>query len=221
MGCIVKWLIVSLLCGASPFEAWEQLPQRTVYATTNDAFSAWEQLSEREAAFAQWEELCRHKCSAECTCGDECECSADCDCLIKKKSAKPSTKLSTEAQKKLDESRAKPKADLSELKPSYPVRDSRTWWSHPGERTKPNIINHLMTGEHSGKYARATLEQMTLAELESLHSDDHEHRRKAIANIPKDAPENMRRMVPVYETRKVCNGGVCSMVRVVVGYRWE
>lgn len=212
----MKLVLLMLLAGASPFEAWERLPQRdqVAYATTGDAFGAWQQLGEREAAFAEWEELCRHKCGAECTCGDECECGKDCECIVKAKSVKPSTKLSPEAQKKLDAARAKPKADLSELKPSYPVRDSRTWWSHPGQRTKENIINHLMSGEHGGKFRRDMLEKMTLQELESLHSDDHEKKVKPIADSGK-------KMIPVYENRRVCNGGTCTTTKVFVGYRWE
>lgn len=210
----MKWVLLTLFVGANPFEAWERLPERVSYATTGDAFGAWAQLGEREAAFSQWEELCRHKCGLDCTCGDECECSADCECITKAKTAKPSAKLSPEAQKKLDASRAKPKTDLSELSPHYPVRDSRTWWTHPGQRTKANIINHLLSGEHAGKFRREVLEKMTLAELESLHSDDHERKAKPIASAGK-------KMIPVYENRKQCVNGVCGVVKVFVGYRWE
>jgi hypothetical protein len=57
----------------------------------------------------------------------------------------------------------------------YPLRGSL--WTHPGNG-KAGLINHLMTGQHAGKFSRSYLESLDLAELESLHSDDHEGRVK-------------------------------------------
>lgn len=215
-------LAALLITQADAFSRWESLDQS--FAASPDrmaaVFSAWDSAG-ADAAFARWDELCRHKCADGCECGDGCTCSEKCECINSKKVAKPAAKLSPEAQKKVDEQRAKPKADLSELKPSYPTRDARTWWTHPGDRTKPNIIAHLMSGQHAGKFNRETLEKMTLAELESLHSDDHEHRTKAIAMAPKPAATAPKKTVPIYENRKVCNGGFCTITRFIVGYRYE
>lgn len=221
------------LSQSQAFDRWESLAEPVSVSSDAQAnamaavFASWESLG-TEAAFAKWDDLCRHKCGAECTCGDECECGANCECITKKstpgtqaKSAKPSAKLSPESQKKLEAARAKPKADLSELTPHYPVRDSRTWWSHPGQRTKENLVAHLMAGEHAGKFNRDMLNQLSLAELESLHSDDHEHRLKPVAVLPKTSADVPKKMVPVYENRRVCNGGFCTTTRVIVGYRWE
>lgn len=52
----------------------------------------------------------------------------------------------------------------------YPVR--RGWWSGCGS------WKHLTVGEHRGKYDPAYLQSLSWAELQSLHSDDHEHRVK-------------------------------------------
>lgn len=54
--------------------------------------------------------------------------------------------------------------------PSYPLRNS--WWSGcPSWR-------HLSTGEHAGKFDPEWLAQLSNAEVQSLHSDDHEGRVK-------------------------------------------
>lgn len=53
----------------------------------------------------------------------------------------------------------------------YPVRGNL--WSHPG-----NIHAHLKTGEHRGKWPSVWIDSLTVAQAESLHSDDHEGRVK-------------------------------------------
>lgn len=56
----------------------------------------------------------------------------------------------------------------------YPTRGS--WWTHPGSG-KAGLINHLTSdGIHHGKFSRAWLETLSVAQLESLHSDHHEGR---------------------------------------------
>lgn len=58
---------------------------------------------------------------------------------------------------------------------SYPVRGS--WWTHPGRRlNKADLIAHLQSGFHGGKFRLAYLHSLSPEELESLHSDDHEGR---------------------------------------------
>lgn len=54
----------------------------------------------------------------------------------------------------------------------YPVRGN--WWSH----SDGNLRRHLMSGQHRGKFEAAWLNSLSGAELESLHSDDHEGRVK-------------------------------------------
>lgn len=55
----------------------------------------------------------------------------------------------------------------------YPVRGSH--WSYPGN-SRADIIAHLQSGEHRGKFNRAWLESLSYQQLLSLHDDDHEHR---------------------------------------------
>ena len=59
---------------------------------------------------------------------------------------------------------------------SYPVRGS--WWTHPGPSTKASLIAHLQDGQHADKFDVAWLQTLSVAELESLHSDDHDGKLK-------------------------------------------
>ncbi len=52
----------------------------------------------------------------------------------------------------------------------YPLRSR--WWSGCGS------WRHLTIGEHAGKFDHAWLAQLSNAELQSLHSDDHDRRVK-------------------------------------------
>lgn len=54
--------------------------------------------------------------------------------------------------------------------PEYPLR--RSWWSGCGS------WHHLASGQHAGKFDPTWLAQLSNAELQSLHSDDHEGRVK-------------------------------------------
>lgn len=47
-------------------------------------------------------------------------------------------------------------------------------WTYPGMHSRAAIINHLLSGEHAGKFSRAKLETLSLGALERLHSNDHE-----------------------------------------------
>lgn len=59
------------------------------------------------------------------------------------------------------------------VRSGYPVRGSH--WTFPGSG-RAQLIHHLQTGEHRGKFSRAWLDSLTYQELLSLHDDDHEHR---------------------------------------------
>jgi hypothetical protein len=50
---------------------------------------------------------------------------------------------------------------------------SRSRWTHPGN-TKAALINHLLTHPNHRKVSRGQLEQLSYAQLERLHSADHE-----------------------------------------------
>jgi len=52
----------------------------------------------------------------------------------------------------------------------YPIRGN--WWSGCGS------WQHLTQGEHRGKFDPAWLSRLSWAEIQSLHSDDHDHRVK-------------------------------------------
>lgn len=62
-----------------------------------------------------------------------------------------------------------PKVPLA-LRQGYPVRGS--WWTGCSDWT------HLTQSVHAGKFPRNWLQTLTNQEVQSLHSDDHEHRVK-------------------------------------------
>lgn len=54
----------------------------------------------------------------------------------------------------------------------YPLRPDWTWWTGCGHWA------HMTGGVHGGKFAARWLSLLNWAELQSLHSDDHEHKVK-------------------------------------------
>lgn len=55
----------------------------------------------------------------------------------------------------------------------YPDRDD--YWTHPTAHDREGLIRHLLAeGMHRGRFSEMYLRSLTTAELESLHSDDHE-----------------------------------------------
>lgn len=152
--------------------------------------------------------------SEPCDCDEtgNCTCGKDCDCTRKKTggSAKSTREIT---------------------KPSYPIRGN--WWSHSGVQTREQLIQHLQQGQHAGKFKADWLAGLSTAELESLHSDDHERRLKphvqtaAKPVTPNPAPQApssepqeaiveidgrlARYKMTVVSTREqVCVNGVCS-----------
>jgi len=58
---------------------------------------------------------------------------------------------------------------------NYPLRGG--WWTVNQYRSPPKsyIVSHLLSGgAHAGKFARDWLNSLSVSELHSLHSDDHE-----------------------------------------------
>jgi hypothetical protein len=68
--------------------------------------------------------------------------------------------------------------DVLETRRGYPMRAKNTWYTHPGPSTAANMVQHLSTGQHGHKFSPLWLQSLTVAELESLHSDDHDGRLK-------------------------------------------
>lgn len=72
----------------------------------------------------------------------------------------------------------------------YPLRGG--WWSVSGNwhPTKGVLVNHLAgASQHRGKFHRDWLNSLTAAELNSLHSDDHEGRlKRQYVNTSSEAP---------------------------------
>ena len=99
--------------------------------------------------------------------------------------------------------------------PSYPTRGG--WWTHPGSG-RAALINHLSSGEHRGKFDRRWLETLSLSQLESLHTDDHEHRvvwdavdRHVGQTVKSPAARNKKLVWQWY-----CNGRSCGWHQVWV-----
>lgn len=133
-------------------------------------------------------------------------------------------------------------ASVSEPRPvRYPERSDL--WTHPGH-TREELITHLQSGVHAGKFDPTYLRLQSTAELEALHSDDHEGKAtmrltQAIAQvamprssvvIPSPAtpartqPSSTKVAVvpqatsprPAMQTvRASCPGGVCPVPRAV------
>lgn len=61
-----------------------------------------------------------------------------------------------------------PSKEVSFQFPSYPLRASSSWWSGCSS------WQHLTGSEHTGKFNRDWLRSLSWAELQSLHSDDHD-----------------------------------------------
>lgn len=81
----------------------------------------------------------------------------------------------------------------------YPLRNS--WWSGCGS------WRHLASGQHAGKFDPVWLSQLTNAELQSLHSDDHEGRVKW-ASVERGKSETKQKPKTVASG---CPGGNCPV----------
>ncbi len=77
--------------------------------------------------------------------------------------------IATEQVKKIEKPPAKTKVKAEVWKFSgYPVRPSNTWWTGCKDWT------HLAQGAHAGQFPVEWLKMLSNAEIQSLHSDDHE-----------------------------------------------
>lgn len=90
------------------------------------------------------------------------------------------------------------RAVVSKPKASYPVRGSH--WSYPGN-SRGQLIAHLQSGEHAGKFSPTWLNSLSYAELLSLHDDDHEHRVKMGSTIRAERVEAKKIGRAMYGTR--------------------
>lgn len=80
-------------------------------------------------------------------------------------------------------------------KSGYPVRGS--WW------TGCSGWQHLASGEHIGKFPTEWLKSLTWAEVQSLHSDDHEGKVKW-EYVPKSTT-----VMPLLFQSSTCPSGNC------------
>lgn len=98
--------------------------------------------------------------------------------------------------------------------PTHPVRwNVNGHWNYSREY----IIEHLMQGEHRGKFSREWLEALSMKELQSAHDDDHENRvkweyvGKPTFKTPDSVPIRRTVKTTPVKTRKVenCPDGNC------------
>jgi hypothetical protein len=63
-----------------------------------------------------------------------------------------------------------------QLQTSYPTHSQR--WNVAGNwsPSREQLVAHLMGGQHAGKFSQSYLNGLSVAELKSLHDDDHEGR---------------------------------------------
>lgn len=100
--------------------------------------------------------------------------------------------------------------------PSYPVRGN--WWSGcPDWR-------HLTVGEHVGKFDPTWLSQLSNAEVQSLHSDDHENKVQwdfVVRGVKPTPPAQAK--APAKAPAKAtsdCPGGFCPTGPTMRTRRW-
>jgi hypothetical protein len=99
-------------------------------------------------------------------------------------------------------------AESKAVRSGYPTR--RGYWTGC-----PNW-RHLTVGEHAGKFDHAWLQSLSYAEIQSLHSDDHEGRVKwQYAVRPSRKPST----VTYQESSSGCPGGVCPSSSRSRGFR--
>jgi hypothetical protein len=89
---------------------------------------------------------------------------------------------------------------VSEAKHNYPLRGS--WWSGCSS------WQHLTVGEHRGKFDHEWLKSLSYAELQSLHSDDHDGTLKELFVKRPTGFQN-----PAPKATSNCPGGVCPPQR--------
>ena len=81
------------------------------------------------------------------------------------------------------------------------------------------MVRHMQEGEHAGKFPRDWLETLSVAELESLHSDHHEGRTKwqyvGGSARPKQSPVREVILAParVVQWASGCPDGNCPVRR--------
>jgi hypothetical protein len=56
----------------------------------------------------------------------------------------------------------------------YNVSSPWRTWTYPGMHSRANLINHLLSGEHAGKFTRVKLETLSYGQLYNLHCNDHD-----------------------------------------------
>ncbi len=105
--------------------------------------------------------------------------------------------------------RERPVVKTATVRTGYPLRGS-LWSGCPNWQ-------HLDTGEHRGKFDRAWLASLTPAEVQSLHSADHEGTvdwRYAVRPPSKPSPEVAS--IPSFQSFGVsnCPNGRCDTVQV-------
>lgn len=116
---------------------------------------------------------------------------------------------------------SKPAAVPKGSSPKYPIRGS--WWTGCPD------WQHLATGEHRGKFDPTWLKGLSNAELQSLHSDDHEGKVKwdhvvRGAGVPMTVvpakPATATPTVTKTRTSGGCPGGVCPVQPANAVRRW-
>lgn len=216
------------------------------------SFAALERLTEdivadEPVSFAALDKLCagcvkgdKCDCKEICECGDECECGRE---KVKPKLTEPETPVVPVVEDNPPPPPAPSVEPEKVVRSGYPVRPQKNYWSHPGVIGREQLIKHLQQGFHAGKFDPEWLEAMTIDELESLHSDDHDRVLKAhVRIVPQDsvapvpttesgltdlAVVNYNGRPALYrlevQTRKVCHGNHCTFTKTVVPVfqRWQ
>lgn len=92
----------------------------------------------------------------------------------------------------------RPTQPQASLEIDYPTRESN--WTYPGVG-RSALIQHLTTApQHRGKFDLDTLARLETNELQALHSDDHEGRKKSVAIA--EAPR---------QSAATCPNGACPV----------
>lgn len=105
--------------------------------------------------------------------------------------------------RRYDKTQIKPVAAAPKTTRAYGYPERGAHWTYPGS-SRQDLIEHLLDGEHRGKFDRSWLATLSTEQLRSLHDDDHEGRvqwqyaARPVKSYPKPARASIQRQRAVF-----------------------
>jgi hypothetical protein len=157
-----------------------------------------------------------------CNCDESCKCKGHCQSDDGQCHCKDSTSIPA---------RKTPPAFVRHN--GYPLRSPLSYWTHKGVTSRSELIQHLQQGQHAGKFRPEWLATLSNDELESLHSDDHDHKLAVhyqdipvnpsgptlatdppdVAIVDMDGKQAVYRLEVKSRAKRICDGQSCRIVQ--------